>query len=184
MKIVIVSGTNRAGSQTLRISKIYQKLFAAHKVDCEVLDLTELPQEIFSPSAYATKPAGFARFNDAVLGCDGLFVVTPEYNGSFPGALKVFIDMLTFPQAFEKRPVAFTGLAAGQWGALRSVEQLSQIFAYRNGLLFNERIFLPRVEQAVNAQGEFTVPLVRDLVLSQVKNFIEFVRRLKVATSG
>jgi chromate reductase, NAD(P)H dehydrogenase (quinone) len=179
MKIVIVSGTNRSGSQTLRIAKVYEKLFAAQKVSTEVLDLTQLPAEIFTPAAYANKPASFARFNDAVLSSDGLFVVTPEYNGSFPGVLKVFIDMLTFPQAFEKRAVAFTGLAAGQWGALRSVEQLSQIFAYRNANIFAERIFLPRVETAVNAQGEFTVPLVNDLVHSQVKNFVDFAKRLK-----
>ena len=73
------------------------------------------------------KPAAFARFSSAILTSDGVHLVTPEYNGGAPGVLKYFIDMLKFPEAFEQRPVAFTGLAAGQWGALRPVEQLAAI---------------------------------------------------------
>ena len=41
----------------------------------------------------------------AVLQAEGLIVVTPEYNGSLPGVLKYFIDMLKFPESFEQRPV-------------------------------------------------------------------------------
>ena len=67
-----------------------------------------------------------------VLDAAGLHVVTPEYNGSFPGVLKYFIDMLKFPESFDRKPVAFLGEAAGTWGGLRSVEQLQMIFGYRN----------------------------------------------------
>ena len=49
--------------------------------------------------------------------------------------------MLKFPESFEKRPVCFTGLGAGIWGALRPVEQLQAIFGYRNAYLFPERVF-------------------------------------------
>ena len=52
-----------------------------------------------------------------VLDAAGLHIITPEYNGSFPGVLKYFIDMLKFPESFVEKPVAFTGEAAGLWGA-------------------------------------------------------------------
>lgn len=87
-------------------------------------DLAELSPEIFSPTAYAEKPAALKKFTHAILAADGLVIVTPEYNGSLPGILKYFIDMLPFPESFEPRPVCFVGLADDIGGALRPVEQL------------------------------------------------------------
>ena len=101
-----------------------------------VLDLAQLPPEIFSPTSYAEKPKSFQPFCRRHPALGGLHVVTPEYNGSVPGVLKYFIDMLKFPESFENRPVCFTGLGAGIWGALRPVEQLQAIFGYRNAFVF------------------------------------------------
>ncbi len=118
-----------------------------------MLDLAQLPPEIFSPGSYAEKPKAFQPFADAVLQSDGLHVVTPEYNGGMPGVLKYFIDMLKFPESFERRPVCFTGVAAGIWGALRPVEQLEAIFGYRNAHLYPERVFLPQINNLLDASG-------------------------------
>ena len=71
-------------------------------------------------------------------------VVVPEYNGSFPGILKYFIDLLPFPESFDCRPVSYVGVSAGQWGALRAVEQLQLVFGYRNAYVHPPRTFLLR----------------------------------------
>jgi chromate reductase len=177
--ICLISGTNRPQSQTLRVTRIFQKLFEAQGAQTQVLDLNELPPELFLPSAYAEKPAAFRRFSDTVLVADGLFIVSPEYNGGFPGVLKMFIDHLKFPESFEKRPVAFVGLAAGQWGAMRPIEQLQQIFGYRNAFIYPERIFLPRVESQILPDETFKDPLVRELSQNQVKGFLAFCAQLR-----
>jgi chromate reductase len=177
--ITLIAGTNRPGSQTLRVAKLFESMFQKQGVPTQLLDLSKLPPELFNPAAYAQKPAAFEPFNKAVLESQGLVVFTPEYNGSFPGVLKYFIDMLTFPQAFEKRPVAFVGLAAGMWGGLRSVEQLEMIFRYRNAFTFNERVFLPRIESQLDDKNQFKDPLVKQLSESLVQNFIQFCSRVK-----
>ena len=110
----------------------------------KLLDLAHLPPEIFSPASYAEKPAAFKKFTDAILAADGVVIVTPEYNGSVPGILKYFIDMLPFPESFEQRPVCFVGLAAGIWGALRPVEQLQAIFRLSQCLHFSRTRFHAR----------------------------------------
>jgi chromate reductase, NAD(P)H dehydrogenase (quinone) len=177
--ICLIAGTNRPQSQTLRVTRLLEKRYKALGVATQVLDLNGLPPDIFLPNAYAEKPRSFEPYSEAVLKADGLVIVTPEYNGSFPGVLKLFIDMLKFPESFEKKPVAFVGLAAGMWGALRSVEQLEGIFKYRNAFLFNERVFLPRVETQLGADDTFTQALTSQLVDSQVKNFTSFVEQVK-----
>jgi NAD(P)H-dependent FMN reductase len=177
--IVIISGTNRPGSNTRKVAARVEAAYKASGVKTGLLDLADLPPEIFSPESYAAKPPGFSRFTSAVLAADGLVVVTPEYNGSLPGILKYFIDMLPFPESFERRPVCFVGLSAGIWGALRPVEQLQAIFGYRNAYIFPERVFLPGINQLLDEAGLFTRPDIEKRLEKQAAGFVGFVENLR-----
>jgi chromate reductase, NAD(P)H dehydrogenase (quinone) len=177
--ITLIVGTNRPDSNTRKVARHLEEIYAALKAPLHVLDLAQLPPEIFSPSSYAEKPKAFRSFSDAVLKSSGLHVVTPEYNGSVPGVLKYFIDMLKFPESFEKRPVCFTGLGAGIWGALRPVEQLQAIFGYRNAYLFPERVFLPRINDLLDDAGRLKDPELLQRLKSQAEGFVDFVERLQ-----
>lgn len=181
MKITLLSGTNRPSSNTRNVVTHLSEFYREIGLEPELLDLAELPAEIFLPTAYAEKPAAFARFADTVLASDGLHVVTPEYNGGMPGVLKYFIDMLKFPESFERRPVAFTGLSAGQWGALRSVEQLQSIFGYRNAYIYPERVFLPGISGQFSSEGRLMNEDWLKRLRTQAAGFTVFVRRLRSA---
>lgn len=134
--ITLIIGTNRPGSNTRKVAASVEEIYAELKVPLHILDLAKLPPEIFSPASYAEKPKSFQPFADAVLQSAGLHVVTPEYNGSVPGVLKYFIDMLKFPESFEHKPVCFTGLAAGMWGALRPVSSFRPFSATATRIFF------------------------------------------------
>jgi chromate reductase len=177
--IVILSGTNRPGSNTRKVAVRVEAIYQSLGVKVQLLDLAEMPPEIFSPASYAAKPAGFSRFIDAILGTDGLVVVTPEYNGGFPGVLKYFIDMLPFPESLQERPVCFVGLSAGIWGALRSVEQLQAIFVYRSAIVFPERVFMPGIRGLLNEAGRFTNQEMETRLQTQAAAFVKFVETMR-----
>jgi chromate reductase len=177
--IVIISGTNRPGSNTRKVTAHVEAIYKKLGVETLLLDLAELPAEIFSPTSYAEKPAAFKKFSDAILASDGLVIITPEYNGSVPGIVKYFIDMLPFPESFEQRPVCFIGLAAGIWGALRPVEQLQAIFGYRNALIYPERVFMPGINKSLDANGQFSNPDLEKRMGNQAAGFIVFVEKLR-----
>ena len=177
--ITLVIGTNRPGSNTGKVAKHIEEIYAGLKVPLHVLDLAQLPPEIFSSSSYVEKPASFRPFSDAILKSSGLIIVTPEYNGGMPGVLKYFIDMLKFPESFEKRPVCFVGLAMGVWGALRPVEQLQAVFSYRNAFLYSERVFIPQVGKLLNPEGRLSDQAILDRLKAQAEGFVDFVERLQ-----
>jgi chromate reductase len=177
--IVLLVGTNRPGSNTRKVAAQIEIFYKELNVPLHVLDLAQLPPEIFSPTSYAEKPKSFAPFADAILQSQGIHVVTPEYNGSLPGVLKYFIDMLKFPESFEARPVCFTGLAAGMWGALRPVEQLQAIFGYRNAHLFPVRVFMPQINNLLDANGKIKDAELLGRLKSQVEGFAKFAEHLK-----
>jgi NAD(P)H-dependent FMN reductase len=175
----MVVGTNRPGSNTRKVATHVEDIYRELHTPLKVLDLANLPPEIFHPSSYVEKPASFKPFSEGILQSSGLVVVSPEYNGSLPGVLKYFIDMLKFPESFERRPVCFIGLAAGMWGALRPIEQLQMIFGYRNAYLFPERVFLPKINDLLDPTGKLKDPELVERLRSQQKGFIEFVAKLK-----
>jgi NAD(P)H-dependent FMN reductase len=177
--ITLIVGTNRPGSNTRKVARHVEEIYGELKVPLRVLDLAQLPPEIFSPASYAEKPKSFLPFSDGILESSGLHVVTPEYNGSLPGVLKYFIDMLKFPESFERRPVCFTGLAAGIWGALRPVEQLQAIFGYRNAYIYPERVFLPQINDLLDGSGRLKDVELLGRLKKQAEGFASFVERVK-----
>ncbi len=86
--LTLVAGTNRPGSNTRKVALEVRRLYAELGVELRWLDLAELPREIFDPVSYGRKPASFQPFSQAILDSTGLIIITPEYNGSFPGVLK------------------------------------------------------------------------------------------------
>ena len=176
--ITIIIGTNRAGSVSAQVGSFVSTVYDELDIQNQLLDLTELPPETFSPEAYAEKPPRVIEFTNQVLASSGLVVIAPEYNGSMAGALKLFIDMLPFPESFEDRPVSYVGLAAGQFGGLRPVEHLQQVFGYRNALNFPRRVFIPAVGAVMKAEGGLPASDYASRLREQAQAFIAYCRSL------
>jgi NAD(P)H-dependent FMN reductase len=177
--IEIIAGTNRPDSNSSKIAALLLSWYRAEGTEAQVLDLRDLPADLFVPASFAQKPASFEPIQRRILDAAGLHIVTPEYNGTFPGVLKWFIDLLKFPESFEHRAVAFTGVAMGAWGALRSIEQLQQIFAYRNAYILPERVFLSAIHEKLDAKGQLTDAAIAERLREQTRQFAAFVRRVR-----
>jgi len=176
--MVIISGTNREGSLSSVFSHALNEIYQDKGVNSKVLELAELPPETFSPSAYAEKPAKVLEFTKDILSASGLVIVVPEYNGSMPGALKLFIDLLPYPDSFEGRPICYIGIASGQFGALRPVEHLQQVFGYRNAYNFPKRVFVPAVHNVASHENGITDSELQSRLAGQADDFIQFCRSL------
>lgn len=76
--MTLIVGTNRPGSHTRKIARQVEEIYAGLGVPLRVLDLAELPLEIFSQTSYAEKPKSFHPFAEAILQASGLVLVTPD----------------------------------------------------------------------------------------------------------
>ena len=173
--ILILAGTNRPGATSPKVAARLAEHYGSLGVPHDLMSLADLPPSALGGDAYARRPADVTALTDRVSACSGLHVVVPEYNGSFPGVLKLFIDLLDFPAAFEDRAVAFVGLAAGAWGGVRPVEQLSQVFAYRHAQQYPRRVFMPKVGSLVTDAG--LDPEIDARLREQCAGFVDFVQR-------
>lgn len=181
--VLIVSGTNRPSSNALKVAQVLERHYRQAHVPAELLNLEQLPPEAFLPETYSVKPPAVAALQRRVLGAAGLHVVTPEYNGTFPGVLKYFIDLLKFPESFEHKPVAYVGESAGLWGGLRSVEQLQMVFGYRHAHSYPVRVFIPAVHKAFDAEGRLNDAALDARLAEQVRGFAEYIGRIAPAVA-
>lgn len=176
----IISGTNRPGSKTLMVSRHIQAMYKEAGESVEIIDLQEmgLADVIGHYGDTAPDPMkdAIAKINRA----DGLIIVVPEYNGSYPGAFKYFIDHWSYPSSFEFRPVCFVGIG-WTFGGLRPVEHLQGVFGYRNAFMYPERVFMINGPKFITPEG-ISDEMVVGLLKSQVLGFQRFCAAL--ATAG
>lgn len=176
----IISGTNRPGSRTLAIARIVEKIYQESGQEVELIDLCQVPLHLVDGSQYSeNQPASLKAWTEKIETAEGLVLICPEYNGSMPGALKYFIDHWKYPEAFEHRPLCFIGLG-GRGGGLRPVEHLQQIFGYRNGFIYPERVFLNNIWSALE-NGQLKDPKSVELMRQQAVGFRQFVSALQQA---
>lgn len=174
----IISGTDRPDSNSLKISQYIQALYKKTSEQVEIIDIKDVALSSLQGAHYGGElPEKMQTAINKINTSEGLIFVVPEYNGSYPGALKLFIDHWAYPLSFESRPVCFVGIG-GRWAGLRPVEHLQQVFNYRNAYQFPNRVFISNVSNVLQ-NGNITDPMVEDLLQKQVDGFQIYVRALK-----
>lgn len=179
IKLNIISGTDRANSHALKIARHLEPRYEKLGAEAEIISLEDFPLCDVAGGKYRKQIKSVGEFNARVLNCDGLIFVIPEYNGSFPGILKMFIDYLPFPSAFEKLPICMVGEATGTFGALRAVEQFQGVCGYRNAYIFPERVFIPHVKDNFDEKEGIRNSFENELLTDQIHNFYAFVKGVK-----
>ncbi len=172
-KIHILASTDRPNSKALKVARYTQSLLGKFS-EVKTFSLQDFPLQDVAGGKYGEEIDSVKAFNEAFLDADGFLFVVPEYNGGFPGILKVFIDYLPFPKAIEKKPVSLIGEAAGSFGALRPVEHLQQILVYRKALIYPERMFISKVNDTFDEEG-LKSERHQNLLEDQIQGFADFV---------
>lgn len=174
--IAVISGTNRPGAKTLDVARIVDNMLDEVGASAQLLDLALLPLDLFRPEAYIEKPVAFNPFQQAILDADGIVIVVPEYNGSYPGVVKYFIDMLRFPESLVDKPAALVGLSSGRWGGLRAVEQMKMVLQYRHVHLYGRSCFLPGIGELLREDGGLADPGAEARLRRMIAGFADFCR--------
>ncbi len=131
-KITIVSATNHKNSLTAQLADYYAELLRQKGCDNQVLKLTDLPADFTSSALYENsgKHPDFNRLRAIIETTQKYVFIIPEYNGSFPGVFKAFIDGLQFPDTFKGKKCAMVSVSKGPQGGLFAMSHLTDIFHY------------------------------------------------------
>jgi NAD(P)H-dependent FMN reductase len=170
----IISCTNREGSNTLKLAKYYHKELAAKGFESEIISLQDLPDNFIASDLYGKRSEAFQSIQDKISATSKFIFVVPEYNGSFPGILKLFIDACMFPESFYGKKAALVGLATGKYGNVRGIEHFTGICHYINLHVLPLRIHVPAIGKEFDEKGDLFKEDTVKFVTQQIEQFIAF----------
>ncbi|MDX1904949.1 MAG: NAD(P)H-dependent oxidoreductase [Thermonemataceae bacterium] len=175
MSVGILIGTNRENAVSETIAKIYAEILSTKGIEAEIIYLKSLPEDFAFSALYKHngKNEGFNAVKSRVQAHSKLFVIVPEYNGSFAGVLKTFIDGMPYPKGFEDKKIALVGVSSGIQGGALALSHLNDIFSYLNAQVLAQKVKLMQIEKNL-VDGKIINPLFVQLIEIQINKFLDF----------
>ena len=172
--ITIISGTNRPSSNTLKVAKYYQKTLMSKGLESKLFSLEDLPDTLIASDLYGKRSEGFQRIQEMVSQTTKFLFVIPEYNGSFPGVLKTFIDACDFPDSFYDKKAALVGVSSGKYGNIRGIDHFGGVCSYLHLNVLPLRIHISTIKTELDESGDFYKDDTLKFTHQQIDKFIAF----------
>ena len=172
--LTILSATNRIGSMTLKVAEKYLQIANDKGLNAQLINLEDIPVEQADDSIYRKGTSVMRNFGNQILnGADRFIIVSPEYNGSIPGILKLMIDSCD-PDLFKGKKVALVGVATGRAGNLRGMDHLTDILHYLQAEVYSLKQPVSQVKGLVNSEKELVDEATLSVLSKQLDGFMNF----------
>lgn len=146
--IPLILGTARQGRESEKAARlVFEQTKKRAGVETEFIDIRELPMKLDDAGEQMKDP----KFSATIDRCDGLIIVTPEYNHSFPGLLKHALDMNL--KEYIHKAVGICGVSAGTFGGARVIEQLLPVLRELGLVTIFEDVNFGRVGSLFDEHG-------------------------------
>ncbi|GGK74005.1 NADPH-dependent FMN reductase [Rufibacter glacialis] len=146
MKLVVVSGSARPQRQSHQVAlevgkRLEEKGHTVHLLDVRELNFPLL-EAIFDKTP--TPSEKMKETSAAIAQSEGLLLVSPEYNGSYSGALKNTLDY--FYKEYSHKPFGIVGVSSGMLGGINAAKSLQQYALALKGIVLPNVLLTPKVQ--------------------------------------
>ena len=179
--ITVISGTNRNENETEKVAQIItERLRGETEESVLLLNLTDIPTDLINGLMYSSEGQSqeISKIQDTyILPADKFWFVFPEYNGSVPGILKLFIDAISVRKlrdTFYGKKACLTGVSSGRAGNLRGLDHLTNILNYLQVVVLPNRLPISSIKALNNEHGVLTDQVTHDVIAQQVTEFLNF----------
>lgn len=111
----------------------------------------------------------------SISNATGIVLATPEYHGCFSAVTKLIIENLGFPSVLATKPVALLGVAAGQIGAIKSLEQLRSVCSHVGAIVLPGPVSIANVRSVFNEDGKCKDEKIEKRIRGVATSLIDFI---------
>jgi len=146
--IPLILGTARQGRESEDAAKfVFEQTKKRAGVETEFIDVRKLPMRLDDAGEQMKDP----QFSSIIERCDGLIIVSPEYNHSCPGLLKHALDMNL--KEYIHKAVGICGVSAGPFGGARMIENLLPVMRELGLVMIFEDVNFGKVGTLFDERG-------------------------------
>ncbi len=152
--IAILSSSVRTGRASHRVALYFKNYLEQNKFSsAEILDLKTYNFPVFDERlSYQKNPLPeTVEFAEKIKAADGVIIVTPEYNGGYPGSLKNAIDLLY--AEWHRKPIAISTVSNGVFGGTQVITSLAFTLFKIKAWLVPAMCPMPNVSNLFDEQG-------------------------------
>ncbi|MCA0429243.1 MAG: NAD(P)H-dependent oxidoreductase [Bacteroidetes bacterium] len=174
--VVLIFATNRANSYTKKVGNIYTKILTDKNVNTILIDLYEISQttNLLSNELYGERSEYFQKIiSEKLIPNSKLIFVVPEYNGSYPGILKVFLDAI-HPSTWTNKKALLVGVSSGRAGNLRGMEHLTGVLNYLKLFIHHNKLPISQIEQQLDSLNSFKNESQHKVCEEQITQFLNW----------
>lgn len=173
----VILGTSRQGRASEHAARfVFQEVSQRPDMTTELIDI----REIRLPIDDAGEAIKDAKFSATVERADGLILVVPEYNHSFPGLLKHVLD--TNLKEYIHKAAGVCGVSAGPFGGARMIENLLPVLRELGLVAIFSDVYFGNAHTLFDpATGRITDPTYRGRVKKFVDELVWMARALRFA---
>jgi chromate reductase len=158
----------------MKLATYYQKRLREKGLDAGLLSLIQLPDNIIESDLYGKRSAAFEPIQDIITQTEKFLFVIPEYNGSFPGVLKTFVDACSFPDSFYEKKAALTGLSSGKYGNIRGIDHFTGVCHYMHLNVMSLKIHIGAIKSELDEYGNLFKEDTLKFTDEQMDKFIAY----------
>lgn len=145
LKVLLILGSIRVGRQSEKVALAMKGLLEERDLEVNFLDLKELDLPMFNASDENQNLENVQRLLSSFKDCDGVIIVSPEYNHGLTSALKNAIDYAMKKELYNK-PMATVGVSSGGFGGMRLLKALQGVWLGVGGISLPKYLATPNVE--------------------------------------
>lgn len=152
--ITILSASVRNGRKSHRVAKYFERYIHDHALaHCSILDLNEYQFPVFEERLrfHPSPTPAMLEYAQRIKETDGVLIVTPEYNGGYPAALKNAIDLLY--DEWHRKPVAISTVSDGQFGGTQVITSIQFSLWKMRAWTVPAMFPVPKVDELLNEDG-------------------------------
>lgn len=179
--ITVISGTNRKGSECLRFAQAYQTILKEVTAEeVKLLALEDIPHDWYFPEMYqkGNQAPSLVKLQDEfILPAEKLVYVISEYNGGFPGAVKIFLDACSVRElkpSFKGKKAALVGVATGRAGNLRGMDHLTGVLHHLGTIVLPNKLPISKIKSLMDAEGNIVDEGTLEVMKKQAIELIGF----------
>lgn len=176
--ITLIAGTNRKDSKTIIVTQTIAGLLKKHNIPHQILDLSDIAlEDLDNNYNEAAMSSNLQQIQDTyMIGAEKYIFITPEYNGSYPGILKLFIDAISVRQfrgGIAHKKALLIGVASGRSGNLRGLDHLAGVLEYCMVTIFPNKLPISSVHTLMS-DGEMTDQKTIEVLDQLLTDYLKF----------
>jgi FMN reductase len=173
IEIVTILGTTRPGNFTAKaLALLVDELRQQTRVN--VTEINPRGMHLLFPGEPGESKDS-QLLQSAVQQATGVVLATPEYHGSFAAMMKLLIENLGFPSILAGKPVALLGVAAGQIGAIKSLEQLRSVCSHVGAIVLPGPVSIAEVQGLFDESGRCLEERIEKRIRGLATNLLDYI---------